>query len=48
MPGGYRTPAYLAKIAPSVDLICRGRLTLGIGASSTTITRECYRAASGC
>ncbi len=29
---GYRNPAHLAKIAASVDLIRRGRLTLGIGA----------------
>ena len=28
--GGYRNPAHLAKIAASVDLIARGRLTLGI------------------
>jgi alkanesulfonate monooxygenase SsuD/methylene tetrahydromethanopterin reductase-like flavin-dependent oxidoreductase (luciferase family) len=29
---GYRNPAHLAKIAASVDLISRARLTLGIGA----------------
>lgn len=29
---GYRNPAHLAKIAASIDLISRGRLTLGIGA----------------
>lgn len=29
---GYRNPAHLTKIAASVDLISRGRLTLGIGA----------------
>ncbi len=29
---GYRNPAYLAKVAASVDLISRGRLTFGIGA----------------
>jgi hypothetical protein len=29
---GYRNPAHLAKITASVDLISRGRLTLGIGA----------------
>jgi F420-dependent oxidoreductase-like protein len=29
---GFRNPAHLAKIAASVDLISRGRLTLGVGA----------------
>jgi F420-dependent oxidoreductase-like protein len=29
---GYRNPAHLAKISASVDVISRGRLTLGIGA----------------
>jgi F420-dependent oxidoreductase-like protein len=29
---GYRNPAHLAKIAASVDVISRGRMTLGIGA----------------
>jgi len=29
---GYRNPAHLAKIAASIGLISRGRLTLGIGA----------------
>jgi len=29
---GYRNPAHLAKITASVDLISRGRMTLGIGA----------------
>jgi F420-dependent oxidoreductase-like protein len=29
---GYRNPAHLSKIAASVDLISRGRMTLGVGA----------------
>jgi alkanesulfonate monooxygenase SsuD/methylene tetrahydromethanopterin reductase-like flavin-dependent oxidoreductase (luciferase family) len=39
---GYRNPAHLAKIAASVDLISRGRLTLGIGAGYLEIEYRQY------
>src|SRR5215471_14035322 len=39
---GYRNPAHLAKIAAGVDLISRGRLTLGIGAGYLEIEYRQY------
>jgi F420-dependent oxidoreductase-like protein len=39
---GYRNPAHLAKIASGVDIISRGRLTLGIGAGWHDIEYKQY------
>ena len=39
---GYRNPAHLAKIAAGVDLISRGRLTLGIGAGYLEVEYRQY------
>ena len=39
---GYRNPAYLAKVAATVDIISEGRLEMGIGAGWYEHERRAY------